>query len=72
VGPARLRGSVFYPGGGSAVWPHSAGCVLCALWAVSAAVLGGGGYLVFVGCVAVNDIIITTDTDSQTDGYSSL
>jgi len=47
VGPARLRGSVFYPGGGSAVWPHSAGCVLCALWAVSAAVLGGGGGPVF-------------------------
>jgi len=24
------------------VWPRSAGCVLCALWAVPAAVWGGG------------------------------
>jgi len=40
VGPARLRGFVFYPGG-SAVWPQ---CWLCALCAVSAAAgVGGGG-----------------------------
>jgi len=41
VRSARLRGFVFCPGG-SAVWPRSAGCVLCVLWAMSAAALGGG------------------------------
>jgi len=39
----RLRGFIFYPGG-SAVWPQCWLCAVCAaLWAVSAAVCGGGG-----------------------------
>ena len=41
VGSARLRGFVFCPWG-SAVWPQCCDCVLCVLWAMSAAVLGGG------------------------------
>jgi len=41
VGPARLRGVVFYPGG-SAVWPQCWMCAVCAVGRVGCCV--GGGY----------------------------